>query len=94
MFMPSVITLVRVPGLETIQSWIPFRVRYLVALVGNSLLLLIIKLVPSLHELMYTFLATLGATEIALGTSIVPKMPGNFGLHLPEIYFAACRFPM
>ncbi|XP_039081581.1 olfactory receptor 52A5-like [Hyaena hyaena] len=96
MFMPSVLTFIGIPGLETIQCWvgIPFCAMYIIALVGNSLLLVIIKSEPSLHEPMYIFLAMLGATDIALSTSIVPKMLGIFWFHLPEIDFDACLFQM
>ncbi|XP_008708492.1 olfactory receptor 52A5-like [Ursus maritimus] len=95
-FMPSVLTFIGIRGLETIQCWIgiPFCTMYIIALVGNSLLLIIIKSEPSLHEPMYIFLAMLGATDIALSTSIVPKMLGIFWFHLPEIYFDACLFQM
>nr|XP_008523375.1 PREDICTED: olfactory receptor 52A5-like [Equus przewalskii] len=95
-FMPSVLTFIGIPGLETVQCWIgiPFCAMYVIALIGNSLLLIIIKSEPSLHEPMYIFLAMLGATDIALSTSIVPKMLGIFWLHLPEIYFDACLFQM
>lgn len=95
-FMPSVLTFIGIPGLENIQSWIgiPFLVMYIIALMGNSLLLIIIKSEPSLHEPMYIFLAMLGATDIALSTSIVPKMLGIFWFHLPEIYFDVCLFQM
>ncbi|ELK09421.1 olfactory receptor 52A1 [Pteropus alecto] len=95
-FMPSVLTFIGIPGLENIQSWIgiPFLVMYIIALMGNSLLLIIIKSEPSLHEPMYIFLAMLGATDIALSTSLVPKMLGIFWFHLPEIYFDVCLFQM
>ncbi|XP_047549472.1 olfactory receptor 52A5-like [Lutra lutra] len=95
-FMPSVLTFIGIPGLETIQCWIgiPFCAMYIIALAGNSLLLIIIKTEPSLHEPMYIFLAMLGATDIALSTIIVPKMLGIFWFHLPEIYFDVCLFQM
>ncbi|XP_020764434.2 olfactory receptor 52A1-like [Odocoileus virginianus] len=95
-FMPSVLTFIGIPGLETVQCWIgiPFCAMYIIALMGNSLLLIIIKSEPSLHEPMYIFLAMLGATDIALSTSIVPKMLGIFWFHLSEIYFDACLFQM
>ncbi|XP_045412426.1 olfactory receptor 52A1-like [Lemur catta] len=95
-FMPSVLTLTGIPGLEPVQCWIgiPFCVMYIIALIGNSLLLIIIKYEPSLHEPMYIFLAMLGATDITLSTIIVPKMLGIFWFHLPEIYFDACLFQM
>lgn len=92
--MPYMLTFIGIPGLENIQNWIgiPFLVMYIIALMGNSLLLIIIKSEPSLHEPMYIFLAMLGATDIALSTSIVPKMLGIFWFHLPEIYFDVCLF--
>lgn len=95
-FVPSMLTFIGIHGLETIQCWIgiPFCAMYIIALVGNSLLLTIIKSEPSLHEPMYIFLAMLGATDIALSTSIVPKMLGIFWFHLPEIYFDICLFQM
>ncbi|XP_003129573.2 olfactory receptor 52A1-like [Sus scrofa] len=94
--MPSVLTLIGIPGLDTVQCWIgiPFCAMYIIALMGNSLLLVIIQSEPRLQEPVYIFLAMLGATDIALSTSIVPKMLGIFWFHLPEIYFDACLFQM
>ncbi|XP_012377706.2 olfactory receptor 52A1-like [Dasypus novemcinctus] len=95
-FMPSLLTLIGIPGLESVQLWIgiPFCTVYIFALFGNSLLLVIIKSERSLHEPMYLFLAMLGATDIALSTCIVPKMLGIFWFHLAEIYFEACLLQM
>uniref|UniRef100_A0A8C0SRC1 Olfactory receptor n=2 Tax=Canis lupus TaxID=9612 RepID=A0A8C0SRC1_CANLF len=73
---------------------IPFCAMYIIALFGNSLILVIIKSERSLHEPMYLFLAMLGATDIALSTCILPKMLGIFWFHLPDIYFDACLFQM
>ena len=67
---------------------------YLIAMIGNSLLLIIIKSEPSLHEPMYIFLGMLGVTDIALSTSIVPKMLGIFWFHVTEIYFDSCLLQM
>ncbi|XP_037695621.1 olfactory receptor 52A1-like [Choloepus didactylus] len=95
-FMPSVLTLVGIPGLESVQCWIgiPFCAMYFIAMVGNSLLLFIIKSECSLHEPMYIFLGMLGATDIALSSSIMPKMLGIFWFHMPEIYFDSCLLQM
>ncbi|XP_076970869.1 olfactory receptor 52A1-like [Tamandua tetradactyla] len=94
--MPSVLTLVGIPGLEPVQCWIgiPFGAMYIIAMVGNSLLLFIIKSECSLHEPMYFFLGMLGATDIALGSSIMPTMLGIFWFHMPEIYFDSCLLQM
>ncbi|XP_047609326.1 olfactory receptor 52A5-like [Phacochoerus africanus] len=93
---PSVLALIGMPGLEAVQRWTgtPFCAMYIIALTGNSLLLVIIQSEPSLQEPMYIFLAMLGATDIALSTGIVPKMLGISWFHLPEIYFDACLFRM
>ncbi|XP_032977171.1 olfactory receptor 52A5-like [Rhinolophus ferrumequinum] len=95
-FMPSVLTLIGIPGLESVQFWIgiPFCVTYIIAMLGNSLLMVIIKSESSLHEPMYLLLAMLGATDMVLSTSILPKMLGIFWFHLPEIYFDVCLFQM
>uniref|UniRef100_A0A2K6EQT8 Olfactory receptor n=1 Tax=Propithecus coquereli TaxID=379532 RepID=A0A2K6EQT8_PROCO len=95
-FRPSVLTLIGIPGLESVQFWIgiPFCTMYIIALFGNSLLLVIIKTEHSLHEPMYVFLAMLGATDIVLSTCILPKMLGIFWFHLSKIYFDACLLQM
>ncbi|XP_019571400.2 olfactory receptor 52A1 [Rhinolophus sinicus] len=95
-FMPSMLTLIGIPGLQSVQCWIgiPFCAMYLIAMIGNFLLLIIIKLERSLHEPMYIFLGMLAITDIALGTSIVPKMLGIFWFHVPEIYFDTCLLQM
>ncbi|XP_055972223.1 olfactory receptor 52A1 [Sorex fumeus] len=95
-FLPSMLTLIGIPGLEYMQCWIgiPFFAMYLIAIIGNSFLLIIIKLERSLHEPMYIFLSMLGITDIALATSIVPKMLGIFWFHVPEIYFDSCLLQM
>ena len=95
-FMPSVLTLIGIPGLESVQCWIgiPFCVMYLMAVIGNTLILVIIKYENSIHSPMYIFLAMLGATDIALSTCILPKMLGIFWFHLIEISFEACLLQM
>ena len=95
-FMPSVLTLVGIPGLESVQCWIgiPFCVMYIIAMIGNSLILVIIKSEKSLHIPMYIFLAILAVTDIALSTCILPKMLGIFWFHMPQIFFDACLLQM
>ncbi|XP_047373923.1 olfactory receptor 52A1-like [Sciurus carolinensis] len=95
-FMPPVLTLIGIPGLESVQCWIgiPFCVMYIMAMIGNSLLLFIIKSEPSLHEPMYILIGMLGVTDIALASSIMPKMLGIFWFCVSEIYFDSCLLQM
>ncbi|MBZ3880234.1 Olfactory receptor 52A1 [Sciurus carolinensis] len=95
-FMPPILTLIGIPGLESVQCWIgiPFCAMYIMAVIGNSLLLFIIKSEPSLHEPMYILIGMLGVTDTVLASSIVPKMLGIFWFHAPDIYFDSCLFQM
>ncbi|XP_058400567.1 olfactory receptor 52A5-like [Diceros bicornis minor] len=95
-FVPSVLTLIGIPGLESVQCWIgiPFCAMYIIALFGNFLLLIIIKFERSLHKPMYLFVAMLGVTDIALSTCMLPKMLGIFWFHVPDIYFDVCLLQM
>ena len=90
-FTPSVLTLIGIPGLESMQFWISicFYAMHITAPFGNFLLLVMIKSEPSLHEPIYLFLAMLWVTDITLSTCILPKMLGLFWFHSPEIYFDA-----
>ena len=95
-FMPSEFTLIGIPGLESVHCCIriPYCAMYLMAMIGNSLLLIIIKSEHSLHQPKYIFLGMLGVTDIALSTSIVPKMLGIFWFHVTEIHFDCCLLQM
>ncbi|XP_053418804.1 olfactory receptor 52A1 [Nycticebus coucang] len=95
-YMPSVLTLIGIPGLESVQGWIgiPFCAMFLIAVIGNTILLIVIKSEHGLHEPMYIFLGMLAATDIALASSIVPKMLGIFWFNMPEIYFDSCLLQM
>ncbi|EHB12093.1 Olfactory receptor 52A5 [Heterocephalus glaber] len=95
-FMPSALILIGIPGLESVQCWIgiPFCAMYIIAVLGNTIILVTIKNENSLHIPMYVFLAMLAATDIALSTSILPKMLGIFWFHSPEISFDACLLQM
>ncbi|XP_054436582.1 olfactory receptor 52A5-like [Pteronotus mesoamericanus] len=95
-FMPPVLTFIGIPGLESVQCWIgiPFCIMYLIAVIGNSLILVIIKYENSLHKPMYIFLAMLGATDLALSNCILPKMLGIFWFHFSKVSFEACLLQM
>ncbi|XP_043848360.1 olfactory receptor 52B4-like isoform X2 [Dromiciops gliroides] len=88
----TVFILVGIPGLEAHHVWIsiPFCFSYLVALLGNSLLIFIIINERSLHEPMYLFLSMLAGTDLVLSTTALPKALAIFWFQAGEISLDGC----
>ncbi|KAM5184717.1 olfactory receptor 52H1-like [Callospermophilus lateralis] len=93
---PSSFILLGIPGLEHFHLWIgiPFCVIYLVAIVGNCILLYLIAVERSLHEPMFFFLSMLVSTDLILSTATVPKLLSNLWLGSQEITFSGCLTQM
>ena len=84
--------LVGIPGLEDFHCWIgiPVCLLFSLTLLGNSIIIITIKLEPSLHQPMYFFLGMLAMNDMALGSSTAPKMLGIFWLDAHWIDFDIC----
>ncbi|XP_003421608.1 olfactory receptor 51I2-like [Loxodonta africana] len=93
---PKYFLLFGFPGLEAFYPWFIFPLcsTYLVALVGNSLILTVIKKNTSLHQPMYLFLAMLAFAEFGVSASILPTVLGFFLFGANEICFEACLLQM
>ncbi|XP_067417057.1 olfactory receptor 51G2-like [Emydura macquarii macquarii] len=91
-FQPAVFLLTGIPGLEDIHVWIsiPFCLMYLTSVLGNSVILFIIKTDPNLHEPMYIFLSMLAVTDLGLLISTMPTTMGIFWFNSREISHNAC----
>ncbi|XP_037377659.1 olfactory receptor 52R1-like [Talpa occidentalis] len=91
-FHPDSFFLVGIPGLENSQFWIgfPFCAMYIVAVVGNIIVIHIIRIDHTLHEPVYLFLAMLAFTDLVLSSSTQPKMLAIFWFHSHEIEYHAC----
>ncbi|XP_044880191.1 olfactory receptor 51G2-like [Mauremys mutica] len=88
----AVFLLTGIPGQEDVYIWIsiPFCIMYVISIVGNSAILFIIKIDPSLHEPMYIFLSMLAVTDLALSISTIPTILGIFLFNVREISLNAC----
>ncbi|XP_074838208.1 olfactory receptor 2D3-like [Carettochelys insculpta] len=63
---------------------------YLLTLMGNLLVILLIKLSSSLHTPMYFFLVNLSASEICFTSSVVPQLLAHLLVEEKTISIAAC----
>ncbi|XP_032093228.1 olfactory receptor 1019-like isoform X2 [Thamnophis elegans] len=71
-----------------------FFIIYLMAVVGNILILLIVSLDVRLHNPMYFFLCNLSVVDIGYTSSTVPKMLMNYLSNDKHISFSGCLSQM
>ncbi|XP_040820355.1 putative olfactory receptor 52P1 [Ochotona curzoniae] len=90
--------LVGIPGLQDIHAWIgiPVCLLFILTLLGNCVIIVTVKIEPSLHQPMYFFLCMLAVNDMALASSTAPKMLGifwfdahstDFNICLAQLYF-------
>ncbi|XP_069495472.1 olfactory receptor 52K2-like [Ambystoma mexicanum] len=93
---PSTFILLGIPGMEFAHFWIafPFCFIYVLVLLGNLLILLIVKMEVSLHDPMHFFLCMLAVTDLTLPSSFVPKMLAHFWFQSRAILFEVCLLQM
>ncbi|NXC42149.1 O52I1 protein, partial [Penelope pileata] len=88
--------LLGVPTLEAFPTCLGllFCSAYVMALVGNSVVLLVIGLDRSLRDPVHCFLCMLALIDVVMATSVVPKMLSIFWLNSAEISYTACFVQM
>ncbi|KFR14948.1 Olfactory receptor 1020, partial [Opisthocomus hoazin] len=67
-----------------------FLLTYIVTVVGNVGIMVLVRVVPSLHTPMYFFLTHFSFTDICYSTVISPKMLADLLLESKTISFAGC----
>ncbi|KAL1785861.1 olfactory receptor 50 [Sigmodon hispidus] len=67
-----------------------FLAMYLTTVLGNLLIILLIRLDSHLHTPMYFFLSHLAFTDISFSTVTAPKMLMNMLTHSQSISYAGC----
>nr|XP_003465387.2 olfactory receptor 52W1-like [Cavia porcellus] len=93
---PAFFILAGIPGLAGAQAWLMlmFGPMYLLALLGNGILLTVVRIDSTLHQPMFLLLATLAATDLGLATSIAPGLLAVLCLGPRPIPYATCLVQM
>uniref|UniRef100_A0A8C0FWR2 Olfactory receptor n=1 Tax=Chelonoidis abingdonii TaxID=106734 RepID=A0A8C0FWR2_CHEAB len=91
-FTLAVFLLTGISQQEDIHLWISiiFCLMYVLSIVGNSVILFIIKTDPSLHEPMYIFLSMLAVTDLGLSIATMPTILGIYLFNSREIGLDSC----
>ncbi|KAM7179479.1 olfactory receptor 51G2-like [Macrochelys suwanniensis] len=91
-FSYAVFLLTGIPGKEDVYLWIsiPLCLMYVISIVGNLVILFIIKTDPSLHEPMYIFLSMLAITDLGISIATMPTTLGVFLFNSREISLDVC----
>ncbi|XP_077200308.1 olfactory receptor 51H1-like [Paroedura picta] len=88
--------LVGIPGMQEHNSLMafPLCLLYILTIVGNLMILFVIKTEQSLHEPMYLFLSILACSDLGLAVSTMPTMLGVYWFDYREISFTSCLTQM
>ncbi|XP_029810959.1 olfactory receptor-like protein OLF3 [Suricata suricatta] len=73
-----------------VSLFVLFLIMYLVAVLGNFLIVLLIRLDSQLHTPMYFFLTNLSLVDVSYATSIVPQMLAHLLAEHKGIPFVSC----
>ncbi|XP_067394289.1 olfactory receptor 52N4-like [Emydura macquarii macquarii] len=85
-----------IPGLEAAHIWIsiPFSTFYIISMLGNFMVLFIVKKELTLQKPMFLLLCMLALTDIGMSTCIVPKALCIFWFHSKGITLDGCLTQM
>ncbi|XP_036895937.1 olfactory receptor 51I2-like [Sturnira hondurensis] len=89
-------TLTAFPEMEGLEHWLTalLMLLYIISILGNILILFIIKEERSLHQPMYYFLSLLSVNDLGVSFSTLPSVLAALCFQAPEIAFGACLTQM
>ncbi|KAB1271957.1 Olfactory receptor 51I1 [Camelus dromedarius] len=89
-------TLTGFPEVEGLEHWFAafLLLLYAISILGNILILFIIKEEQSLHQPMYYFLSLLSVNDLGVSFSTLPTILATLCFHVPETAFDACLTQM
>ncbi|XP_004717556.1 olfactory receptor 51I2-like [Echinops telfairi] len=95
-YQPQFFLLSGIPGMEDAHIWIsiPLSIMYITAILGNSIIIHIIRKNSSLHEPQYIFLSMLAATDTGMSASTLPTVLNVFLFNHRKIEFHGCLAQM
>ncbi|XP_042530096.1 olfactory receptor 1468-like [Dipodomys spectabilis] len=70
--------------------YVLFLAMYLTTILGNLLIMVLIRLDPHLHTPMYAFLSNLSFSDLCFSSVTIPKMLQNMRNQVPAIPYAGC----
>ncbi|XP_041116070.1 olfactory receptor 52D1-like [Polyodon spathula] len=84
------------PGFSEYKPYlfIPFFFMFLVAVVGNAVIIFVIKTQPNLHSPMYLLIFAIAIVDLSLPMTFVPNMLLNLVLNLNGISLGGCLAQM
>ncbi|KAM4843834.1 olfactory receptor 1468-like [Thomomys bottae] len=74
--------------------YVLFLAMYLTTVLGNLLIMVLIRLDSHLHTPMYAFLSTLSFSDLCFSSVTMPKMLQNMQSQVPAISYAGCLTQM
>ncbi|XP_053418552.1 olfactory receptor 51I2-like [Nycticebus coucang] len=89
-------TLTGFPEMKGLEHWLAalLLLLYAISILGNTLILFIIKEEQSLHQPMYYFLSLLSVNDLGVSFSTLPTVLAAVCFHTPAIGFDACLVQM
>ncbi|XP_038620895.1 putative olfactory receptor 52P1 [Tachyglossus aculeatus] len=93
---PTSFFLMGIPGLESAHFWLafPFCSMYLLAVLGNTMVLLVVATDAGLQQPMFLFLSMLATLDLLLCSATVPKILAIFWFDASQISLEACAAQM